>query len=618
MRVARLLDAGAAINGRDRRTGATPLLNAAAVGSVETMTLLLGRGADVNARSAAGATALMWAANDAAKVRLLIDRGADVNVVTESGRTALLLAALSDQSADIVRLLLSRGANPRAIDAGGMTTLLGASVGNDTESIRQLLDAGVNPNTGDGVGFTPLIWAAWKGNHDAVRLLLARGADVNAQSGPPFGKVKNGITALGHFTPLIEAAPYAPFELVQTLVDAGANVNAKEARGLTPLMLVAATDHGDPRIAQLLIDRGADVHLTSLEGETALDWALKSGPSPILQLLERAGARPASRASHPAIPPASPVPARQAIERSVRLLEPATTTFGANGGCRACHAQPAAAAAIVAARRAGIRVDQGQMAQWTSEAIAAHNSTATRLLERFDGPAVDIPLYSAWGLAASEHPADRATDALVFTIAAQQWSDGSWRSSAVRPPMADGDVAPVALGIRALKTYGMPGRQAEMNARVEKAARWLRDAPQVTADDRAFRLLGLAWGGADRSTLDAAARGILAVQKADGGWGQRDTMASDAYATGLTLYALLESRTLASDSAAAHRAAEFLRSTQRADGSWYVRSRAPKFQPYFDGGFPYGHDQWISSMATGWATLALTAGLSPAPAAAAQ
>ena len=49
----------------------------------------------------------------------------------------------------------------------------------------------------------------------------------------------------------------------------------------------------------------------------------------------------------------------------------------------------------------------------------------------------------------------------------------------------------------------------------------------------------------------------------------------------------------------------FLSSTQRADGSWYVGSRSAKFQPYFESGFPYEHDQWISSMATGWATAAL-------------
>jgi hypothetical protein len=63
--------------------------------------------------------------------------------------------------------------------------------------------------------------------------------------------------------------------------------------------------------------------------------------------------------------------------------------------------------------------------------------------------------------------------------------------------------------------------------------------------------------------------------------------------------------------AALERGADYLLSTQRADGSWYVRSRAPKFQPYVDGGFPYGHDQWISSMATGWATAALAGTLTP-------
>jgi hypothetical protein len=45
--------------------------------------------------------------------------------------------------------------------------------------------------------------------------------------------------------------------------------------------------------------------------------------------------------------------------------------------------------------------------------------------------------------------------------------------------------------------------------------------------------------------------------------------------------------------------------TQWEDGSWYVRSRAPKFQPYFQSGFPYDHDQWISSTATSWAVRAL-------------
>jgi hypothetical protein len=49
----------------------------------------------------------------------------------------------------------------------------------------------------------------------------------------------------------------------------------------------------------------------------------------------------------------------------------------------------------------------------------------------------------------------------------------------------------------------------------------------------------------------------------------------------------------------------FLLASQKPDGSWYVPSRSPKFQPYFQSGFPYNHDQWISSAATAWAAVAL-------------
>ena len=103
-------------------------------------------------------------------------------------------------------------------------------------------------------------------------------------------------------------------------------------------------------------------------------------------------------------------------------------------------------------------------------------------------------------------------------------------------------------------------------------------------------------------------------QRADGGWAQRAELDSDAYATGQTLFALCSAIGLAESDAAYQRGVKFLLSTQRDDGSWYVRSRAVKFQPFFESGFPYGHDQWISSMATGWATAALAYAMPGRPA----
>jgi N-acyl-D-amino-acid deacylase len=54
------------------------------------------------------------------------------------------------------------------------------------------------------------------------------------------------------------------------------------------------------------------------------------------------------------------------------------------------------------------------------------------------------------------------------------------------------------------------------------------------------------------------------------------------------------------------RGVDYLLSTQQKDGTWHVITRAFGFQPYFQSGFPYDHDQWISQAGTAMATIALT------------
>ena len=89
-------------------------------------------------------------------------------------------------------------------------------------------------------------------------------------------------------------------------------------------------------------------------------------------------------------------------------------------------------------------------------------------------------------------------------------------------------------------------------------------------------------------------------------------LTSDAYATATTLYTLHELGIAPSD-AAYRRGVDYLLRTQLSDGSWHVASRAPKFQPYFQSGFPHDHDQWISASATAWATMALSYAASDKP-----
>jgi squalene cyclase len=144
-----------------------------------------------------------------------------------------------------------------------------------------------------------------------------------------------------------------------------------------------------------------------------------------------------------------------------------------------------------------------------------------------------------------------------------------------------------------------------MAERIERSVRWLASAKPITAEDRNMQLIGLKAAGRDTAGLQALAKRIVATQRADGGWSQRAELASDAYATGETLYALASTGLMSPRAAAFQKGVKYLLATQSADGSWYVRSRALKFQPYFESGFPYKHDQWISTMATGYGAAAL-------------
>jgi squalene cyclase len=211
------------------------------------------------------------------------------------------------------------------------------------------------------------------------------------------------------------------------------------------------------------------------------------------------------------------------------------------------------------------------------------------------------------GLAAEKYAPDAATDAFARYLKSQQTPEGGWRVFSHRPPIESSEIQVTAFTMRSLQIYGPIARRAEYDMAVKRAAAWLRGAKPSTTQDRAFQLLGLKWAGvnAKDEIIKKATRELLAQQRSDGGWAQLSTLSSDAYATGQALVALSEAGGVPSTDAAYKRGIEFLLKTQFEDGSWYVRSRAIPIQPFFEAGFPYGHDQWISAAATNWAATAL-------------
>ena len=204
-------------------------------------------------------------------------------------------------------------------------------------------------------------------------------------------------------------------------------------------------------------------------------------------------------------------------------------------------------------------------------------------------------------------PRDQYTDASVRYLKALQTAEGNWRGiENRRPPMNSGPFQAAALSIFALTKFGPPDEKADTENAVARAAAWLATAKPITNQDRAFRLLGLAWADASQAQRNAAAKALAATQRPDGGWSQLSTMGSDAYATGEALYALRIGGSLAASDPDYRKGVEYLLRTQATDGSWHVKSRSIWVQPYFDSGFPYEHDQWISAAGTAWASMALS------------
>ena len=592
--------------------GITPLMYAAEIGSPDAMRLLIDGGADVNAQNAFGSTALMWSVSDPAKVRLLLDHGAQVNAVARTGRTALIVAAFTNPSAEVVKLLLAKGATTGVMDRMHVTPLNAATFGNDTATVRLLLEAGVDIETPDTfIGLNPLMNAAGNRNVEAVKLLLAKGAGVNAVSkteGLP--KIQTGTVEFGGWTPLLMASAFGPPEAVNVLLNAGARIDSQDYRGFTPLMLAVGTDRYDRRTVNMLLAHGADLRPTNHAGETALDWASKLGDPEVIHAL---GGNPKDLDKAVPLPGELPdisTATRTAIIRSVQLLERTGDQFFKKAGCFACHEQPPALFAAAAARAKGITAYEN-----TEKADQAFHErvlqiTSTINASQLEGAAAlggaDNNLYSAEALVRAGYPANRITDFLAANLAASQGGDGGWHLPGYsRSPLQDSDFSRTAMAMRTLKTYGTPGRSAEMKQRLERGKQFLLRAEPVILEDMDMRLAGVAAAGASAAELRKLAEPIIGMQRPDGGWAQRQGFPSDAYATGMTLWALDEAGVMHPDA----RGVKFLLGTQSADGSWHVVSRATKFQQYFESGFPYGHDQWISTMATGWAANALALSL---------
>jgi hypothetical protein len=287
------------------------------------------------------------------------------------------------------------------------------------------------------------------------------------------------------------------------------------------------------------------------------------------------------------------------------MVEKQSYNFIRIGGCNSCHSQDLASAA------AGFARSRGLSAPHIPQLPQSMMPSPERLLDL----SIVGAASTAWELVdfgMNGVPKNAYTDAAVRVIKAMQTPHGNWSANeSRRPPMNAGDFQAAAVAIYAIRHYTPAGGEESSAQAIAKAVAWLERAHPKTTQDRAFHALALAWAHDGSESARRSVRSLVAQQRIDGGWSQITGMDSDAYATGQVLFALSVAGKMPASDPVFRKGIDYLLRTQAADGTWHVKSRSIWLQPYFESGFPYGRDQFISTAGTAWASMALATAWQP-------
>lgn len=304
--------------------------------------------------------------------------------------------------------------------------------------------------------------------------------------------------------------------------------------------------------------------------------------------------------------------ARAAVAKGLPLLVKGAEGHVEQRTCFACHNQGVPLLALTTARQRGFAVPEEHLKAQTEFIAAFLDKNRENYWQgKGQGGQADTAGYALFALEVVGRAPDDTTEAMVEYLLRHHKNHDHWRATSNRPPSEASPFTTTYLALRGLWKWGVPAQRERVAKRTDEVLGWLRKATAKDTEDRVFRLWALRAAGADADELRAAARELLGTQREDGGWGQTDALAGDAYATGSALVVLHQAGGLATDDPAYRRGVDFLLRTQSEDGSWAVRSRSKPFQVYYESGFPHGKDQFISMAASAWAVTALALACPP-------
>jgi len=316
-----LIHKGAQVNAWERINGETALMWALINKEEAIAKLLIEKGAQVNANQILGYTPLIIACkyNLLESVKLLINKGADPLITDKKGDNCLDHVPYSTNLSVIKYLIGYEGNNPHTIGLEGyngfvvikhasMTAdlellrfvfqhrkskeidyttsfLLAAQYGHKNIIIYLIEELNTDINSCNASGETALYVAAVNGKKEIVEYLLSNGAE------------KDKVQSEGK-TPLIGAVIAHQTDIVRILVEMGAGINISDRlsnEGITGTPLIHASAKGFDDIVKILIASNANVNFRNEEGQDALQMALNFNHYEIAEFLIKNGANPNSK-----------------------------------------------------------------------------------------------------------------------------------------------------------------------------------------------------------------------------------------------------------------------------------------------------------------------------------
>lgn len=302
----------------------------------------------------------------------------------------------------------------------------------------------------------------------------------------------------------------------------------------------------------------------------------------------------------------------EAVEKALPLLQRSTKVWFQKTKCDSCHHQALGQVTVALAKERGFRIDrqksdeQNRLIREQSELSRFKQFESTGAINGSAGFS-----FLLFGQAAAGAPKSDETDATVYYLLGKQAIDGRWPSFSRRPPLEDTPVTLTAMAIRGIRLYAPDHLRKDAQRAIDKGHRWLTVVRAKSTEEAIFQLLGIFWSGRDQKLLPRLRAELLNQQRPDGGWAQIATADSDAYATGQALVAL-NVVGIPTSHPAYRKGVQFLVDSQKADGSWLVKTRR-RFPglPYFETGFPHREHQFISFAGTAWASMALSLASKP-------